>query len=307
MVFSVLVANVLPLYGLILLGFIVGRGVKLDVQPIATIMLYAVLPIVMFGATGNMEFTPAYFLPPLIIASISIVASGAAYLVSARVWPDKRHNLLGLLSTGGNATYFGLPIALALFGAEWLSVFILMVLPLFIVECTLGYYYAVRGESSIKDSLVRVAKLPIIHGALLGLLVNFVGFDLPNLFNEYWMRFTNTTIILGMMMIGAALARIENFRFDWAFFTGVAAVRYILWPVLGFAWVALDVLYLHMLPSTVHSMLILVCACPLAANNVAYAARLNLHPALTAAMVLVTTLLALGFIPFMLMLKEGLF
>ncbi len=307
MVFSVLIANVLPLYGLILLGFIVGKGVKLDVQPIATIMLYAVLPIVMFGATGNMEFTAEYFLPPLIIASISIVASGTAYLVSARIWGDKRHNLLGLLGTGGNGTYFGIPIALAMFGEEWLSVFILMVLPLFIVECTLGYYYAVRGESTIKDSLIRVAKLPIIHGALLGLCVSLAGFELPELFNEYWMRFTNTTIILGMMMIGAALARMENFRFDWSFFGGVLALRYVLWPVFGFAWVAFDVFYLQMLPATVHSMLILVCSCPLAANNVAYAARLNLHPALTAAMVLVTTLLALAFIPFTLMVKEGLF
>lgn len=307
MALDVLIMNVLPLYGLILLGFLVGRGVQLDVQPIATIMLYAVLPIVMFGATWNMEFNSTYFLPPLIIASVSIVASSTAYAISARFWPDKRHNLLGLMGTGGNATYFGIPIAIALFGEDWLSIFILMVMPLFIVECTLGYYFAVRGDATIKDSLVRVLRLPIIYGAIFGVMLNLTGFEMPTLFNEYWMRFTNTTIILGMMMIGAALARMENFRFDWTFFGGVVALRYVLWPLLGFAWVTFDVFYLNLLPSEVHKMLILVCSCPLAANNVAYAARLNLHPALTAAMVLATTLLALAWIPFTLMVKESLF
>lgn len=307
MVFDVLILNVLPLYGLILLGFIVGRGVQLDVQPIATIMLYAVLPIVMFGATWNMEFNSTYLLPPLIIASISIVASTTAYLITAKLWGDKRHNLLGLMGTGGNATYFGIPIALALFGPDWLGVFILMVIPLFVVECTLGYYFAVRGNCTIKGSLERVAKLPIIHGAILGVIVNITGFEMPELFHDYWMRFTNTTIILGMMMIGAALARMEGFRFDWSFFGGVAALRFLLWPLLGFLWVSLDIFYLQTLPPIVHSMVILICACPLAANNVAYAARLDLHPALAAAMVLVTTLAALITIPFMLSLSNMLF
>ncbi len=302
-----LIANVLPLYGLILLGFVVGRGMKLDVEPIAILMLYALLPVVMFGATGTMDFTAEYFLPPLIIASISIIASTSAYQISGLFWPDKRHNLLGMLGVSSNATYFGLPIAIALFGNEWLSVMVMMVLPLFILDCTLGYYFAVRGDFSVRESLLRLARLPIIYGAALGLVVNLAGFELPQLFIDYWHRFTGTTIILGMMMIGAGLARMERFRFDWSFFGGVVLLRYILWPALGLAWVYLDFAHLHMLGPEIHGLIILVTACPLAANTVAYAAKLNLHPALTSCMVLITTLLALGFIPLMLMVKEVLF
>ena len=79
-------------------------------------MLYALLPVVMFGATGTMDFTAEYFLPPLIIASISIITSTTGYLISRKVWGehDKRHNLLGMLGVSSNATYFGVPIALAL-------------------------------------------------------------------------------------------------------------------------------------------------------------------------------------------------
>ena len=309
MIFETLILNVIPLYGLILLGFIIGKTTDLDVKPIATLMLYALLPVVMFGATATMAFTSDYFFPPIIIATISIIASTTGYLISRKIWGehDKRHNLLGMLGVSSNATYFGVPIALALMGKEWLSVYMMMVLPLFVLDCTLGYYFAVRGESSIKDSLVRVAKLPILYGAVLGLLINALGFELTPLMLEYWERFTGTMIILGMMIIGSGLAAMDRFRFDTSFFVGVLLLRYILWPVLGLIWVFLDITYFHVLPDTIHGLVILITACPLAANTVAYAVKVNLHPALTSCMVLTTTFMALAFIPFMMWVKTILF
>lgn len=309
MIFDVLISNVLPLYGLILLGYIIGKYAELDVEPIATIMLYAILPVVMFGATATMDFTLEYSLPPLIIASISVMASITIYHGSGFFWgnDDKRKNLIGLMGVSSNATYFGIPIALALAGQEWLSLYMIMVMPLFIFDCTLGYYYGVRGHFNVRDSLVRVAKLPIIYGALLGIVINLLGFELSTVMLDYWERFTGTTIILGMMLIGAGLSKMEGFRFDTQFFIGIAILRYILWPCLGIIWVLADLHYLHILPDTAHLFIILICACPLAANTVAYATKLDLHPALTSCMVLITTILALAFIPFMLWLREILF
>lgn len=307
LIFDLLISNVLPLYGLIFLGFVVGRYTGLDVGPIATIMLYAVLPVVMFGATGTMAFDTAYLLPPLIIAGISVVSSLTAYIGAGLVWgqDDKRKNLLGLLGVSSNATYFGVPIALAIAGQEWLSVYMMMVLPLFILDSTLSYYYGARGHFDVRESLIRVARLPIVYGAVLGVLFRLAGLEWTPLMQDYWQRFTGTTIVLGMMMIGAALARMESFRFDWSFFGGVVLLRYLLWPALGVLSVSVDLLYFHLLPGMVHTFIVLICACPLAANTVAYAAKLNLHPALTACMVLITTLAALAFIPFMMWVKDA--
>ena len=309
MIFDILISNVLPLYGLIFLGFIVGKFTDLDVKPIATIIIYAILPVVMFGATATMEFTAQYFLPPIIISSISIIASTTGYLIAGKILEDgdKRQNLIGLLSVGANATYFGVPIALAIAGNEWLGVYMVMVMPIFIFDASLGYYFGVRGDFNIKDSLMRVAKLPIIYGAVLGLIVNAVDFEPTQLFMDYWERFTGTLIVLGMMMIGAGLSQMDKFSFDWKFFTGIALIRYIMWPILGFTWVFIDLNFLHLLPDTIHMFVILVCACPLAANTVAYATKIDLFPALTSCMVLVTTILALAFIPFMLWLQTVIF
>ncbi len=309
MIFETLFINVLPLYGLILLGFIIGRFTDLDANPVATIMLYAVMPVVMFGATATMKFTSEYFLPPLIIASISIISSIIAYNGAGIIWGnnDTRKNLLGIMGTTTNAAYFGTPIALSIAGQEYIAIYILMTMPFFILDCTLGYYYMLRGNFHINQSLIRVAKLPIIYGALLGIIVNMIGFEMPTLFLDYWERFTGTMVVLGMMIIGVALARMDRFRFDLSFFIGVSVLRYLIWPALGIFWIWLDIYYLHMLSSTIHMFITLICACPLAANTVAYATKLNMHPALTSCMVLITTILALAFIPFMLWLTDIIF
>lgn len=124
---------------------------------------------------------------------------------------------------------------------------------------------------------------------------------------DYWDRFTGTVIILGMMMIGAALARMDNFRFDWSFFIGVAILRYLIWPLLGLGLVALDYYWFSLLDQQVYTLILLICACPLAANTVAYATQLSLYPALTACMVLLTTVIALVFIPLLLWVQTLLF
>lgn len=308
MIFDILIANVLPLYGLILIGFIVGRYARLEVAPMATLMIYALIPVVMFGATATMELTTRYFLPMLIVASISILSSVSAFLLAKRFWENKQlASLLGMLGVSSNATYFGVPIALAIFGKEWLGVYMLMLLPLFMLDTSLAVFFAARGQFNFRDSLISVAKLPILYGALAGLIFNLLGFTLPNLLITYWERFTGALIIVGMMIIGAGLSKIQKFEFNRSFFISLALVRYLLWPALGFLFIAIDVFVLKLLDRTIHSFIVLICACPLAANNVAYAARFKLYPTLTASMVLISTLSALAFIPVLFWLHSAVF
>lgn len=295
----------MPLYGLIFIGFLVGKGAKLESESIAIIMLYAVLPFVMFGATATMEFSAHYIVPPIAIGTISILASTIAYFIAKFVWgaEDLRPNLMGLLGVSSNATYFGVPVAIAIAGTEYLSIYMVMLLPLFVLDASLSYYYGVRGEHDTRESLRRVAKLPIIYGALIGILYKISGFSFSPLIFDYWERFTGTLIVLGMMLIGVGMARMEKIRFDWHFAIGVALMRYIMWPALGLLWVYFDTAYIGVMDSTIHTLIVLICACPLAANTVAYTVKLNLFPALTSCLVLLSTIGALLFIPFMIWFK----
>lgn len=305
MAFSLLFENVFPLYGIILIGFLIGRFAKLEVEPVATLMIYGLIPVVMFGATATMQLSSKYLMPPLIIGALSVIASTTGYQIARRVWPrDSRANLLGMIGVGSNAAYFGIPVALALVGKEWLGVYMMMLLPLFILDATLAFYFAARGQFHAKESLRRVARLPIVYGACAGLITSLSGFSLSPILVSYWERFTGAVITVGMMMIGASLARMERTRFDPSFFVAAAILRYILWPALGMSVIALDLFWLQIFPAPIHTMIFLICICPIAANNVAFAAKLNLHPVLTATTVLASSLLALVFMPFAFWIKS---
>ena len=52
-ILSLLIANIIPLYILIVVGFIGGRFLDINLPSIATIAIYILAPIVNFGATSS--------------------------------------------------------------------------------------------------------------------------------------------------------------------------------------------------------------------------------------------------------------
>ena len=64
---TLLVINIIPLYILIILGFIAGRYLDVNLHSIAIIAIYILAPVVNFGAMAKMEFTQEYILLPFII------------------------------------------------------------------------------------------------------------------------------------------------------------------------------------------------------------------------------------------------
>jgi hypothetical protein len=61
----------------------------------------------------------------------------------------------------------------------------------------------------------------------------------------------------------------------------------------------LDRYFLHIFGEDVHGVMLLMGIVPLAVNTVVYSSALNVHPEKAAVAVLVSTLIALPFIPFM--------
>lgn len=296
--FSLLFLNVLPLYAIIAFGFVMGRYFCADTKTLANILLYGLVPVVMFGSAVNMELEADYIFPPLMIGSLCVVVSMITYMLGKRLrLGDHKANSLGMMAVSCNATYFGIPIALVLGGVEWFGLFMIMVLPLFIADALLCPYYCARSQYNVKDSIVRVFRLPIIYGALGGVLYNIAGGSVTPIMEKYWEWFTGAVVVFGMMIIGVALGRIGKFKFDWSAFGVAVFSRYILWPGLGLLYIVADILWWGMFEPHIHRFILLICSCPIAANSVAYATKFHLNTEMTATMVALTTVLALLFIP----------
>lgn len=303
-IISLLIANIIPLYILIALGYIAGRWMDVNLPSMATIAIYILAPIVNFGAMAQMNFTPEYVALPIIFFLGSCTIGLISYNIAIRVWKNSTANLIGMGSVTGNTMYFGLPVILALLGPEWVGVYALLNLGTFLNEIGLGYFFGARGNATLKGALLKVIKLPVIHAIWLGLLYNLSGLPLPSSFTRYWDYSIGAWVIIGMMIIGVALSKQSKLEIDWKLVASMFAPKFVLWPLFGLMVIILDRLYFGAFPHEVHLMLAVMTTVPLAGNLVAYAATLNLHPERAAATVLLSTIFAFLSVPSAVVLFE---
>ncbi|MCI5059863.1 MAG: hypothetical protein MRY79_02200 [Alphaproteobacteria bacterium] len=301
-----LISNIFPLYILIALGFIAGRYLNVNLPSMATIVIYIVGPYVTFGSIAKMDMRLDYFYLPLVTMVISVLCGLLFYNAGKFFWKSNVANLIGQAATSGNTGYFGLPIILALFGPEWAGIYLFMNVGLIVGDFGLGYYIGARGHASVKQAFIKMSKLPLLHGAILGLVWNFSGIGFGDVADNYLDYAYGTWTIVGMMLIGVALSKQLRLEIDWRLIGWMFSAKFLVWPVLMGLAVALDIFFFGVLPSEVHQMMMIFSVVPLAANLTAFSATLNLHPEKAAAAVLISTFLALITVPAAVMLVQAL-
>jgi len=269
----------------------------LNLHSVAKILIFFLSPIVTFGAILNINFDLSYILLPIILFIMSTIISVGAYLISKLFWKDGNANLIGAGSVNGNTLYFGVPIVSALLGPTGLGIWILMNLGPSLNNFTLAYYYTARGNFSVKDSLVKVAKLPALHGALLAIILNILNYEMPKIMTAYWEYSTGAFVILGMMLIGIALGKQKTLKIDLKLLFGFFFSKFFVWPIFLFSFILLDKSIFKLYESDIHLLLALFSAMPLIGNLVAYAAENDLHPERAASAVLLSSLFSIITIP----------
>lgn len=298
-IFLTLVLNLLPLYFLIALGYIAGRFLKVDRISLANLALYFCVPVVMFGYILKLEYNPAYSLLPILMYVVSALIAFTMLYIGRRIYGDSRANVLTMLSAQANAGYLGLPVMLLVFNAQWVAVYMLLLLGGVIFEATIGYYIAARGAFDPKKSFIKLLSFPAIYALPLALLLRQADVNLPDTFWTYWEHFKGAYVILGMMIIGAALSTLEKFVFSWRFNGLVFLGKFIMWPLLMGAFIFADIYYFNLFGHEVYKMLMLLSVMPSAANVAAFAAQFNINPEKAATTILVSTVLVLLLIPLM--------
>lgn len=298
-IFFTLLGKLLPLYALIGLGWWAGRRLKVENGSIARILIYLLSPMVVFHSILTLDFQPSLLLLPLMFFVVSIVTALSAYWLAGFFWKDAHRNILAFTSGTGNTGYFGLPVAIALFGPESAGLLILGSLGALLYESTLGFFLVARGHHSVAESMMRVLRLPAIYACVLAVIGNLLHFSLPVPVNDIFVSVRGAYTVLGSFMIGLGLASVKSIRIDAAFTFIAFLFKFAVWPVIIFTFVALDRSWTQLLSEEAHRILLLLSIVPLAANTVAFATELKTEPAKAATAVFLSTAFALLFIPAM--------
>ncbi|MFN3826630.1 MAG: AEC family transporter [Micavibrio sp.] len=293
---SLLLTNLLPLIGLIGLGYIAGRWLDVNLHSMAIIAIYIMAPMVNFGAVARLDFNPAYMLLPVVIALIGAAMAVTAYKAGGMIFKDETRNLVAMASATGNTGYFGIPIIMSLLGPQALGIYLLMNFALMISEMV-GYYLGSHGQGSWRKSLKKLFSLPVVYAIAAGLVWNALNIPLPDIFMTWWERFTGAWVIIGMMLIGVALSKIERFRLNLRLLAFLFTTKHLLWPAAMYGFALIDQHWLHLFNEDIYKMMLVIGIVPLAGNTVAYASQLDLRPGEAAMAVLLSTLFSVIYIP----------
>ena len=296
-VFISLLIKILPLYILILLGFIAGRKLNAKKETIASVLIYVVTPVVIFNGIVTTKITPQLLFLPVVFFLCCSFMCLSFYSLGKILFKDNTKNLLALAAGTANTGYFGIPVAIELFGENIIGIMILGILGFTVFENSLGFFMIARGNHTVRDSILRLLKLPAIYAFLTGLLVNFSGINLGKSYLSFANNFISSYTVLGMMLIGLGLSDMKSFKVDLKFLLLTFGAKFVIWPLLIAMLIFMDINFLNIFNNSVHKVMFLLSIVPLAANLVAFSTELRAQPEKASLAVFLSTLVALIYIP----------
>jgi malate permease and related proteins len=296
-IFLTLLIKLIPLYIMIVLGYLAGRYLHVKKDSIANLLIDIIVPIVVFTGVVGTKLSFSTISLPLFFFFVCLVVSLITYFISGFFWKDSTRNILAFICGSGNTGYFGLPVAIVLFGNNVIGLVATAILGTNLYSTSVGFYIGAKGKHTVKESLIKVAKLPILHAFILGLLVNVAGIKLGSIFFDTANSFNGAYIVLGMMLVGLGLSDTKVYKIDFAFVGISFIVKFILWPLLVIAFLYIDRMTFKLYNPDNYKIILLLAIVPLAANMVSYATVLKSHPEKVAMAVLLSTLFALFYIP----------
>lgn len=296
-IFFTLLLKLIPFYLFILLGFIAGKYLNAHKESIASIVIYIVTPVIVFHGAATTQINIGTMSLPLIFFLISSSMCLLVYNIVKHIWQDSTRNILAFAAGSGNTGYFGLPVAIAIFGEKATPLVVLCIMGFVLYENSLGFFITARGHHTVGESIRKVLKLPSIYAFIFGLFVNVLGITLGSIYFDTVTIFRGAYTLLGMMIIGLGLSAITKFEFDMKFIFVSFFVKFLLWPFVIVTVIIADTLLFKIYNPSIHKVMILMSVVPLAANTVAYATALRAQPEKASMAVLLSTIFALFYIP----------
>lgn len=305
-IFTSLLIKLIPFYLIIFLGFIAGKKLHVQRESIAPLLIYIVNPIVFFHGILHLDFQSDDLLIPLALFTVCSLVSLSFYFSSKYFLEASDRNLLAMSSSLGNVGYFGIPVAMMLFGEDILGYAVLVILGSVFFEQSIAFFIAARGQLSFSESLSRTIKLPTLYVVTLAILIKAFHINTDNLFFENFFIMSSKMVgaysFLGMLMIGLGISKFSEIKFDARFFKFLSSAllgKFLIYPLLALFIVFIDKNLFHWYPVFIHQIILLMSFAPVGANTISLASNFRLPVSIISFTVLFSTFLALFLIPTM--------
>ena len=269
--------TVLPIFGLVLCGYVVGRSMKPDLSHANKLNMDVFVPALIFAALASKAFDISAYLPLVLAATVVVIGSGLVAWAIARAAGIEAKTLVPPIMFN-NCGNLGLPLAVLAFGEAALAPMVVLFMVSNLFHFSFGAWLFDR-----RVNMFTVWKVPSVLATFLGIAVSLAQF-------EVWPPLLTSIRMLGeisipLMLFGLGV-RLAGSRIDSIGFGLFGAV---LRPAVGMA-LAWAIMLLIELPPREQALLLVFGALPPAVLNFMFAERYDQEPDKVASTVLIGNL-----------------
>jgi malate permease and related proteins len=294
-----LILKLTPLYLLVWLGYMSGKKLRVNKESIADLLLFVIAPIVVLNGVMTTKLSWTVIAIPFGYFAVAGIIAVISYFILGKFWPGTERNILAFSAGAGNVGYFGLPLVLAVLGDSALGIAILIVFGSILYENTIGFFIVSKSNASLRESLMKVILMPRLHAFVVGVALSLLSVQVPDMLKDFFANARGAYSILGMMLVGIGISNISRASVDYAFMASAFIPRFVIWPAVAIGLILFDSHITHLYTAQVHAVFLLLASVPMASNTVAYASVKGGHPEKTALAVLISTIVAIVFVPLM--------
>jgi malate permease and related proteins len=293
------VLAVVPAFLIILVGYIGQKIIGFDRKSVSSTALMLMYPFLSFRTFYSNELKIDYLYILVfclsLCATMIFIVTVVGKMMKATQSRVSAMILSGVFMNSGN---YGTPIILFAFGSAGFDYAVIMMVIQSLLMNTVGIYYAIKGsdeEFNLRESLVKIAKIPILYGALGGILFQVFGVEMPQFLMRSVGMIADAAVPTIMMVLGMQLAAISAKKVRLANLSFIVFLKMLISPVI-----AAIIIALLPIDGLLAKILIVLAAMPTAANTTMYSLQFNTEPDLVSYSTLVTTIMSIVTIPLLL-------
>jgi predicted permease len=287
---TILIRVVLPVFLVAGIAAIAQTRLRLEARTLSRASFYLFSPCLVFDSLVSSDVGGAEFRQIIAVFLLTTLALWVLGWVAARLLrlqgPTQAAFLTAILLM--NAGNYGLPITLFAFGEAGLARASLFFTASALLSSSLGVYLTARGRAPARLALRRVAGVPLVYAATLGLILNASQVSIPEPLLKAIQLLAQAAVPSMLLVLGVNLAKTfqsRQYTLHLPALTFVTVARLVLAPAL--AWALARGLGLDGLARNVA---ILESAMPTAVITTILATEFESDPPFAAMCVLVTTL-----------------
>jgi predicted permease len=239
LVASIFVSDILPIFVIAAVGFLLARRLGASVKTLATVTFNALSPCLVFDQLVTAQISGSQSLRVVAFCVLLTIAIGIAARVTSMPLRLDRTTLSSFLLVAmfSNSGNYALPVVLFAFGKEALAFASVYFVTSAILIYTAGILVAASGHGSVRTALTRLFRVPAVYAVVAAVIVLATGAAVPVAVMRPIRLLSDAAIPVMLLVLGMQLERATTPKHPMAVAAAVV-LSLVVAPVIAFGLTA---------------------------------------------------------------------